>query len=156
MPHLKSGQQTPWLGFVASFAQQCLCQLRRPKRHVSFANCSGVHFPHQAKFHPLKYLEPLVSAIPGDGSFVFEHTAMEDVDDKPMVVHTGGRKIRRNYLVIATHSPLTGQKGTVPAALFQSKLILFTSYVLGARVSKGTGAGSVILGYRRAVLLPAS
>ena len=73
-------------GFDATFVE-----------HVPFAHCPGVRFAHQAKFHPLKYLEPLVSAIPGNGSFVFEHTAMENVDDKPMVVHAGGRKIRCDY-----------------------------------------------------------
>jgi hypothetical protein len=36
-------------GFNATFVE-----------HVLFANCCGVHFPHQAKFHPLKYLKPLV------------------------------------------------------------------------------------------------
>jgi glycine/D-amino acid oxidase-like deaminating enzyme len=52
-------------GFDATFVE-----------HVPFANRPGVRFAHQAKFHPLKYLEPLVRAIPGDGSFIFAHTAM--------------------------------------------------------------------------------
>ena len=97
-----------------------------------------MRFAHQATFHPLKYLEPLVRAIPGDGSFIFAHTAVEAVDDKPMIVQAGGRKIRCDYLVIATHNPLMGTTGAVTAALFQSKLALYTSYVLGARVPKGT------------------
>ena len=113
-------------GFDATFMEQ-----------VPFAHGPGVRFAHQAKFHPLQYLAPLVSAIPGDGSFVFEHTAMEAIDDTPMVVYAGGRQIRCTYVVIATHNPLMGQKGAVNAALFQSKLSLFTSYVLGARVPKG-------------------
>jgi glycine/D-amino acid oxidase-like deaminating enzyme len=114
-------------GFDATFVEQ-----------VPVANRPGVRFAHQATFHPLKYLEPLVRAIPGDGNFVFEHTAMEDVDDKPMVVQAGGHKIRCDSLVIATHNPLMGNKGAVTAALFQTKLALYTSYVLGARVPKGT------------------
>ena len=63
---------------------------------------------------------------------------MEDIGDKPMVVQAGGRKIRCDYLVIATDNPLMGKKGVVAATLFQSKLSLLTSYVLGARVPKGT------------------
>jgi glycine/D-amino acid oxidase-like deaminating enzyme len=86
-------------GFDATFVE-----------HVPVANRPGVRFAHQPKFHPLQYLEPLVRAIPGAGSFVFAHTAMEDVDDKPMVVHAGGQKIRCDYLVIATHNPLVGKK----------------------------------------------
>jgi glycine/D-amino acid oxidase-like deaminating enzyme/nitrite reductase/ring-hydroxylating ferredoxin subunit len=113
-------------GFDATFMEQ-----------VPFMNRPGVRFAHQAKFHPLRYLEPLVSAIPGHGSFAFEHTALEAIDDKPMVVHAGGRKIRCAYVVLATHNPLMGQQGMVTATLFQSKLFLLTSYVLGARVPKG-------------------
>jgi glycine/D-amino acid oxidase-like deaminating enzyme/nitrite reductase/ring-hydroxylating ferredoxin subunit len=105
--------------------------------HVPFVNCPGVRFAHQAAFHPLQYLAPLVRAIPGHGSVVFAHTAMEAIDDKPMVVHAGGHKIGYDYLVIATHNPLTGKKGVMAASLFQTKLSLLTSYVLGARVPKG-------------------
>src|SRR4029450_8919485 len=61
----------------------------------------GARFAQQATFHPLKYLEPLVRAIPGDGSFIFAHTPMEAVDEKPMIVQAGGRNIRCDYLVIA-------------------------------------------------------
>jgi nitrite reductase/ring-hydroxylating ferredoxin subunit len=97
-----------------------------------------VRFAHQAKFHPLKYLEPLVRAIPGNGSFVFEKTAYEDVEEKPLAVRANGKKIRCRYLIIATHNPLMGKQGLVTATLFQSKLALYTSYVLGARLPKGS------------------
>ena len=40
--------------------------------------------------------------------------------------------------MIATHTPLIGKSGLVSATLFQSKLALYTSYVLGARLPKGT------------------
>ena len=114
-------------GFDATFVEQ-----------VPVAKRPGVRFAHQATFHPLQYLEPLVRAIPDHGSFIFEHTPMEAIDDKPMMVHAGGRKISCDYLVIATHNPLMGKTGAVTAALFQSKLSLYTSYVFGARVPKGT------------------
>jgi glycine/D-amino acid oxidase-like deaminating enzyme len=114
-------------GFDATFVEQ-----------VPFANSAGVRFAHQARFHPLHYLEPMVRAIPGDGSFVFEHTALEDITDEPLVVQAGGRQIHCAYVVIATHNPLMGQQGMGRATLFQSKLSLYTSYVLGARVPKGT------------------
>ena len=65
----------------------------RASGHVSSIEISGTPGPR----------------IPGDGSFVFEHTPME-VDDEPMVVHAGGCTIRCNYLVIATHNPVMGKK----------------------------------------------
>ncbi len=104
---------------------------------VPYSGHAGVRFAHQAKFHPLQYLDPMVRAIPGDGSQVFEHTAFEDVEEDPMTVCAGGRRIRCEYLVIATHNPLMGKKSLLPATLFQSKLSLYTSYVLGARLPKG-------------------
>jgi hypothetical protein len=39
--------------------------------------------------------------------------------------------------VIATHNPLVGNTGLASATLFQTKLALYTSYVVGARVEKG-------------------
>lgn len=113
-------------GFEAQFVES-----------VPYAKNAGVRFAHQAKFHPLKYLEPLVRAIPGNGSYVFEHTEFEEVEDKPMAVRANGKKIRCEYLIIATHNPLMGKKGLITATLFQSKLALYTSYVLGARLPKG-------------------
>ena len=110
----------------------------RTVENVPYANRFGIRFAHQAKFHPLKYLAPLVAAIPGGGSYVFEKTDFEEVEDKPMTVRANGKKIRCDYLVIATHNPLMGKKGLLTATLFQSKLALYTSYVLGARLPKGS------------------
>lgn len=115
------------LGFDARFVE-----------NVPYAKGAGVRFANQAKFHPLKYLDPLARAIPGDGSFVFEHTEATEFENKPLAITCGRHKIRCEYVVIATHNPLMGQKGLLTATLFQSKLALYTSYVLGARLPKGT------------------
>jgi glycine/D-amino acid oxidase-like deaminating enzyme/nitrite reductase/ring-hydroxylating ferredoxin subunit len=99
---------------------------------------AGVRFANQAKFHPRKYLEALLRAIPGEGSGVFEDTSFESVEDEPFAVRANGRRIRCDYLVIATHNPLMGQKGLIGATLFQTKLSLYTSYVLGAELPKNS------------------
>ena len=39
--------------------------------------------------------------------------------------------------MLATHNPLVGNAGMVGATLFQTKLALYTSYVIGGRVKKG-------------------
>ncbi|HUR47098.1 MAG TPA: FAD-dependent oxidoreductase [Candidatus Saccharimonadales bacterium] len=103
---------------------------------VPYAQRPGVRFPNQAKFHPLKYLAQLVRTIPGDGSYVFENTEADEVESDPLAVNVGQRKIRCNYLMIATHTPLMGKNNLVSATLFQSKLALYTSYVLGATLPK--------------------
>ena len=114
-------------GFEAAFVEQ-----------VPYANRPGVRFAHQAKFHPRRYLAALLRAIPGEGSHVFEKTAFEEATDNPMAVRANGKTIRCDYVIIATHNPLMGSKGVVAATLFQTKLALYTSYVLGARLPKGT------------------
>ena len=97
----------------------------------------GVKFPHQALFHPLKYLAALLPRIPGHGSHVFEMTAAEDIQEDPLSVQAGGFAISGNYLVVATHNPLMGNTGLASALLLQTKLSLYSSYVLGARVAPG-------------------
>ncbi len=114
------------LGFDAEFVQSI----------PSFGR-AGIRFRNQAKFHPFKYLSALLHCIPGDGSHVFENTEFSEVESDPMIVHAGRYKIRCEYLIIATHAPLLGKAGLLKGTLFQSKLALYTSYVLGARLPKG-------------------
>src|SRR5207237_10420289 len=52
-------------------------------------------------------------------------------------------KINRHWisfdrLVMATNNPLVGFSSIASATLFQTKLLLYTSYALGARVRAGT------------------
>jgi glycine/D-amino acid oxidase-like deaminating enzyme/nitrite reductase/ring-hydroxylating ferredoxin subunit len=105
--------------------------------NVPYANRCGVRFAHQAKFHPLKYLAPLLEKIDGGGSHVFENTEARDIEDKPLTVHAGKYKIHCDYLMIATHTPLMGKSNLFKSTLFQTKLSLYTSYVLGAKLPRG-------------------
>jgi len=104
---------------------------------VAYTNRCGVRFENQAKFHPLKYLGPLLQKIPGNGSHVFENSEAHDIEDDPLTVKAGKFKIRCQYLIIATHTPLLGKTGLVKGTLFQCKLALYTSYVLGATLPHG-------------------
>jgi glycine/D-amino acid oxidase-like deaminating enzyme/nitrite reductase/ring-hydroxylating ferredoxin subunit len=97
----------------------------------------GVRFGHQAKFHPLKYLAALLKEIPGDGSHVFEDTEADEFTEKPQAVKARGRVIRCRYIVLATHTPLMGKTGALAATLFQTKLFLYTSYAIGAKIPSG-------------------
>lgn len=104
---------------------------------VPGVNRLGIRFANQAKFHPFKYLGALLKTIPGDGSYVFENTEASQVENNPLTVHAGRFKIRCQYLFIATHTPLLGKTGVFKGTLFQSKLALYTSYVLGATLPSG-------------------
>jgi glycine/D-amino acid oxidase-like deaminating enzyme/nitrite reductase/ring-hydroxylating ferredoxin subunit len=98
----------------------------------------GVELEGQARFHPRKYLSALAGLIDGNGSHVFEHTESEEVCDTPLSVKANGHTISCDSVVIATHTPLMGKATLALAMLFQSKLFLYSSYVLGGRVPKGT------------------
>lgn len=80
----------------------------------------------------------VLPAIQRAGGMIFEDTAFEKVADDGVTVHAGGHTIRCRYLVIATHNPLMGKQGALTATLFQTRLSLYTSYVLGAHVPQGT------------------
>jgi glycine/D-amino acid oxidase-like deaminating enzyme len=104
---------------------------------VPFVNRPGVAFEGQARFHPRKYLAGLAHCIDGGGSHVFEQTESEEVVDSPLSVKAGGHTISCNQVVIATHTPLMGKTNIASATVLQTKLYLYTSYVLGGRVAKG-------------------
>jgi glycine/D-amino acid oxidase-like deaminating enzyme/nitrite reductase/ring-hydroxylating ferredoxin subunit len=104
---------------------------------VPFFELPGVKFEHQAIFHPRKYLAALVQRISGGGSHVFEHSDVSEVKEKPLTVQANGKSIRCRNIVMATHNPLVGAAGLLGATLFQTKLALYTSYVLGAKIPSG-------------------
>ena len=105
---------------------------------VPFIETAGVRFANQAKFHPLNYLAGLLERLPGKKCHVFERSEVTQVEDKSLTVKTKRGSVACKYLVIATHVPLQGTASTLSAALFQSKLALYTSYALGAKLPKGT------------------
>jgi Rieske Fe-S protein len=87
---------------------------------VPFVNRAGIRFDAQALFHPRKYLSGLLDALPGEGSHVFEQTAVDGIDDAPLRVKSGSHTIRCDY-----------------ASLLQTKLALYTSYAIGGKVPSG-------------------
>jgi glycine/D-amino acid oxidase-like deaminating enzyme/nitrite reductase/ring-hydroxylating ferredoxin subunit len=105
--------------------------------HVPLFGTPGVKFPHQALFHPRKYLSALLRTIPGGGSHVFEQSNADEILERPLAVKSGGRRVRGKYLILATHDPLMGNTGMAAALLFQTKLALYSSYALGARIPAG-------------------
>jgi glycine/D-amino acid oxidase-like deaminating enzyme/nitrite reductase/ring-hydroxylating ferredoxin subunit len=101
---------------------------------VPYFQRPGVRFAHQALFHPRKYLAALARQVAGDGSFIFENTEAGEMEEKPLAVKAGDYRVRCRKIVIATHNPLMGMAGLTGATLFQSKLALYSSYVLGAKI----------------------
>lgn len=114
------------LGFGAQFMEA-----------VPYCNKPGVHFPNQAKFHPRRYLRALLKTIPGGGSYVFEESEVSEFQEKPLALTARAHKVRCKFVFVATHNPIVGNTGMFSATLFQTKLSLYTSYVLGAKLPGG-------------------
>ena len=105
---------------------------------VPFMNTPGVRFADQAKFHPLKFLFALAKEIHGDGARIFENSAVTKFDSKKKRAKANGHWINYDRVVLATNNPLLGESGLVGGMLFQTKLSLYSSYVVGAAIPRGS------------------
>lgn len=97
----------------------------------------GIRFPNQARIHPRKYLAGVAKAIAALGGRIYEHSEASEFSEQPRGVQVNGCRVTCNDVVIATHNPLVGLAGVTGAALFQTKLALYTSYVVAGRVEAG-------------------
>jgi glycine/D-amino acid oxidase-like deaminating enzyme/nitrite reductase/ring-hydroxylating ferredoxin subunit len=120
-------RQVQELGFAARFTES-----------VPLTNRAGIQFPNQARFHPLAFLREILGRIPGDGSFVFEHSEVKEIQNDPLRIIANGKCISAGQVIIATDVPLQGMNTLFNASLFQTKIHPYTSYVVGAKVRKGT------------------
>lgn len=98
----------------------------------------GVRFEGQARVHPRKYLAGVAQAIVALGGRIHEHSEADEFSAEPRAVTSNGWTVTCDDVVIATHNPLVGLSGTAGAALFQTKLALYTSYVIAGRVPRGS------------------
>jgi len=94
-----------------------------------------LRFPDQMKFHPRRYLSALLNEAIHRGAVVHENTEVSSFGDG--YVMANGHRIRYEHVVIATHVPLQGESGTLGAALFQTKLALYSSHAIAARIPQG-------------------
>ena len=97
----------------------------------------AVEIDHQARFHPTPYLRCLAAVIDSDGSAIYEETPVDEIESDPLVVIAGGHRIKTDYVIVATHNPIVGKSTFLGATLLQTKLALYTSYVVSGRVSRG-------------------
>ena len=96
----------------------------------------GVRFGDQARLHPRAYLAGLAQALVRRGGRIFEHSAASEFCDDPLAVVANGHRVGCGEVVIATHTPLVGNDSIIGAALSQTKLALYTTYVIAGRVAK--------------------
>lgn len=97
----------------------------------------GVRFADQARIQPRAYLAGVAKAVLALGGRIHEHSAADEFCNDPRSVTVNGHTVRCEDVVIATHNPLVGFGGVAGATLFQTKLALYTSYVIAGRVPRG-------------------
>lgn len=90
-----------------------------------------LRFPHQARFHPLKYLEGLARAITRDGGRIFTGTHVEDVEDgtSPSVRTSDGHTVRAASIVVATNTPFNDR------VRIHTKQEPYRTYVVATRIA---------------------
>ena len=110
---------------------------RSTERHQNAIGTPGIRFPGQARFHPRQYLAGLAKAAAESGARIYEHTTADEFAEGPMSITANGHTVKCADVILATHNPLMGVSGLFSAALFQTKLALYTSYVIAGRIAKG-------------------
>ena len=94
-----------------------------------------LRFPHQAQFHPLRYLAGLAAAVERHGGTIATHVHAEAVEGKGATrrVKTGGRAgVTARAVIAATNAPILGPQ------TIHAKQAACLSYVIGARIPTGT------------------
>ncbi|HET6724246.1 MAG TPA: FAD-dependent oxidoreductase [Chitinophagaceae bacterium] len=87
-----------------------------------------LHFPRQAQFHILKYLNGLATAIERKGVRIFTNTHAESI--KENVVIANGHVINAFNIVVATNSPVND------VVTMHTKQFPYRSYVIAATIPK--------------------
>lgn len=105
---------------------------------VSPTGKPAIRFANQLKFHPIKYLRGLASLAKEEGVQIYEDTNVEEFMEKPMRVKANGHTITYEKVVVATHMPLQGMSGTLPALLLQTKLYAYSTYAIQAVAPAGS------------------
>ncbi len=94
----------------------------------------AVRFPNQLKFHPLKYVNAIARSLPGSGCHVFSRTSGSNINSDKHELKTDLGTITYDAVVAATHVPIQGERDTFGAALFQTKLAAYSTYVIEAEI----------------------
>src|ERR1041385_8706187 len=97
----------------------------------SFDTGPCLHFPRQAQFHPLKYLAGLAQPIEAAGGNIFTASHADRIGEHT-VTTTAGYPITADSIVVATNSPVNDR------VTIHTKQAPYTTYVIGARVAKGS------------------
>ena len=108
---------------------------------LPFDIAGAIKFTNQAQFHVRKYLLHLANTIPGDGSYIFEDSRVQTVDEgTPCTVHANGTTLQATDVLLTTHLPI------VDTGLFFAKTYPQRSYIIGAKISEEKAPQGMYIG----------
>ena len=113
-----------------------------PDTPLPFPVAGAIRFDNQAQFHPRKYLLHLAQSIQGEGSYVFEHTKVTNVEEEKtfcQVMTDRGTIVAKN-VVVTTHLPI------LDSGLFFAKTYPKRSYIVGARINPDRAPEGMFIG----------
>lgn len=99
------------------------------------ATGQALHFPNQARFHPLKYISGLVAALERSSIALHGETRVVSVAEtrgEVTVETAAGNKVRAGLAVVATNSPINDLMA------IHTKQAPYRTYVLAVPVPKGS------------------
>jgi glycine/D-amino acid oxidase-like deaminating enzyme/nitrite reductase/ring-hydroxylating ferredoxin subunit len=108
---------------------------------LPFPIVGAVRFENQAQFHARKYLVHLAKNIPGNGSYLFENTKVEGVDEgEPCQIQTNQGVVKAKDVIVATNLPILDQ------GLFFAKTYPKRSYIIAAQIEPSEAPEGVFIG----------
>ncbi|MGZ3450974.1 MAG: FAD-dependent oxidoreductase [Polyangiales bacterium] len=102
---------------------------------VRFPLIGAMRIANQAQFHPIEYLRGLADMIPGNGSYVFEHTRAIDVHQG--IVETEHGTINCRDVVVATNAPIIGQ-------FLVTKIAAYRTYAVAFRIESAAAPDALL------------
>jgi glycine/D-amino acid oxidase-like deaminating enzyme/nitrite reductase/ring-hydroxylating ferredoxin subunit len=112
------------LGFDATFVDD-----------MPFIGGPAAMFENQGRLHAGRYLAGLARAVADHGGQIFEHSEVENSENRSLRVN--GKTVSCDRIVLATHVPIAGLPSHSDATRLQSKLARYTSYVVAGRIARG-------------------
>ncbi|MER3490873.1 MAG: FAD-dependent oxidoreductase [Mastigocladus sp. ERB_26_2] len=120
------------LGLPASFVTET---------SLPFSIAGAIKFDNQAQFHARKYLLHLAKLIDGNGSYIFENTRVENVEEgTPCQVVTATRTVKAQNVILSTNLPILNQ------GLFFAKTYPKRSYIIAARIDPARAPEGMYIG----------
>ncbi|HUQ68809.1 MAG TPA: FAD-dependent oxidoreductase [Planctomycetaceae bacterium] len=101
---------------------------------VGFDTGRCLRYPHQAQFHPLKYMTRLMAEIQQLGGQIFHDTAVEKVAGgrRALVTTAHGPSVSAEAVVVATNTPINDMFA------IHTKQAPYLTYVIGVKVPHGS------------------